>query len=150
MTTLEAQPTRRRGGERRAGELVWDGDRWRRWDGKKLRAAAYSLQPELLRAPESPSTWRTLNRERLEHGLALAVEQEVLDNGATVVHEGVTGPVLAYRRPVRHFLHAVMTVLTAGLWAFFWLLSVLDRTEDRVQLRIDECGHVWATRGGTA
>lgn len=129
---------------------MWDGDRWRRWDGKKLRTAAYSLQPELLRAPASPSTWPELNRERLEHGLALAVEQEVLENGATLVHHGPTGPVLSYRRAVNHVLHAVATVLTFGLWAFFWLLSALDRRELRVQLRIDESGHVWATRGGSA
>lgn len=148
---LEAQSTgKTRAAERRTGDLVWDGDRWRRWDGKRLRAAAYSLHPELLRSPASPGTWRRLNREQLEHGLALAVEQEVLANGATVVHEGPTGPVVAYRRPVNHLLHGIATILTLGIWAFFWLLSVLDRSERRVLLRIDESGHVWATRGGVA
>ncbi|MBB3044393.1 hypothetical protein [Nocardioides soli] len=150
MTTLEAQPTRKARADRRDGDLVWDGDRWRRWDGKKLRAAAYSLQPNLLRSPDSPSTWRSLDREQLEHGLALAVEQEILHNGATLVHHGPTGPVLAYRRPVNHLLHAIATVVTFGIWAFVWLLAVLDRREDRILLRIDEGGHVWATRGGTA
>lgn len=151
MTILGGQTTGdQRVAQRRAGDLVWDGDRWRRWDGKKLRSAAYSLHPDLLRAPASPSTWRTLSREQLEHGLALAVEQEVLTNGATLVHEGPTGPVLAYRRPVRHILHAVATILTLGLSAIVWLMSALDRKEDRVLLRIDESGHVWATRGGVA
>jgi|SRR6478609_1528133 len=135
---------------RSTGDLVWDGDQWRRWDGAKLRAAAYSLQPELLRSAESPSTWPTLDRERLRRGLAMAAEQEVLDNGAALVHQGPTGQVLAYRRPVSHLFHAIGTVVTFGLWAFVWLLCVLDRTEDRVLLRIDQTGHVWATRGGRA
>lgn len=80
----------------------------------------------------------------------MAVEQEILGNGATLVHHGPTGPVLSYPRSVNHFLHAVATVLTMGLWAFFWLICVLDRKEVRVQVRIDEAGHVWATRGGIA
>ena len=50
---------------------------------------------------------------------------------------------LVYRRRVSHFVHAVLTVLTAGLWAPFWLASVLSRREDRVRLEVDR----WAMCG---
>lgn len=91
MTMLDT-PRSAAAQERRVGDLAWNGERWRRWDGKKWRVAAYSLQPGLQRAPAQPSTWPTVARERLDRGLALAVEE-------------------------------------------------------RVQLSIDEWGHVWAQRG---
>ncbi|MFC7497292.1 MULTISPECIES: hypothetical protein [unclassified Nocardioides] len=147
MTILQARPSGRgKAADRAVGDLGWNGERWRRWDGKRWIAATYSLQPALLHGAAQPSTWPTLPAERLERGLALAVERQVVDQGGTVVLEGPHGPVLGYRSRVNHFLHALLTVVTMGIWAFFWLLSVLDRGQDRLQIQIDEWGHVWAHR----
>jgi hypothetical protein len=76
--------------------------------------------------------------------LSLAVEDQVAANAATVIHDGPSGVVLAYRRPVSHVFHAVMTLLTGGLWAVVWLALALGRREDRVRLEADQWGNVWA------
>jgi hypothetical protein len=76
--------------------------------------------------------------------LSLAVEDQVSTQRATVVFDGPSGIVLAYRRRVSHFAHAVLTVLTAGLWAPLWLATVLGRREDRLRLEVDRWGNVWA------
>jgi hypothetical protein len=61
-----------------------------------------------------------------------------------VVLEGPTGVVLGYRRRVSHLFHALLTILTAGVWAVIWLATALGRREDRIQLEADRWGNVWA------
>ncbi len=34
--------------------------------------------------------------------------------------DGPTGAVLGHRRRVAHLFHAIMTVITGGLWAVVW------------------------------
>ena len=127
------------------GDMQWDGTVWRRWSGRRWATAAYSIDPERLRraAPlhEDP---QTVDEERRRRALALAVEDQVASNGATVVHDGPSGVVLSYRRSVSHGFHAALTLFTAGLWAVFWLATVLGRQDDRVRLEADKWGNVWA------
>jgi hypothetical protein len=75
--------------------------------------------------------------------LSLAVEDQVTTSGATLVLDGPHGVVLAYRRPVAHVFHALMTLITAGLWAVVWLAIALGRREDRVRLEVDAWGNIW-------
>lgn len=74
------------------------------------------------------------------------MEDQVTSNRATVVFDGPNGVVLAYRRSVSHLFHALMTIVTAGLWAVIWLALVLGSREDRVRLEADDWGNVWARR----
>jgi hypothetical protein len=150
VTLLDFSSSRSRAGSRDVGDLAWNGDRWRRWNGKKWKSALFSLQPDLLRAEASPSTWPELPAHRLDRVLALAVERHVMDHGGTVIHDGPHGPVLGYPKTVNHFVYAVLTVVTFGIGAFFWLLAVLERREERIQLHVDKWGHVWGQRGATA
>ena len=70
----------------------------------------------------------------------------------------------AYRRPVSHVIHALLTLLTGGLWAvvwgvvravvwgvvwgMVWVVTVLVRGEDRVRLEPDaRCRTPGATSG---
>lgn len=76
--------------------------------------------------------------------MSLVVEDQVTAKGATVILDGPGGVVLAYRRPVAHFFHAFMTVVTAGLWAVVWLAVTLGRREERVRFEVDPWGNVWA------
>ncbi|MEI5675037.1 MULTISPECIES: hypothetical protein [unclassified Nocardioides] len=138
--------TRTRPGRRVRGELRYDGDRWKRWTGKRWASAAYSLHPSRLLDPrplhvddEEPDA----TRDRV---LALAVEDQVLTNAATVVHEGPSGVTLSYRRRPAHVAHAIMTLLT-GVWALVWLACALSERQDRVLLEVDPWGHVWAVQG---
>ena len=76
--------------------------------------------------------------------MALGVEDQVTTNRATVVFDGPSGVVLAYRRPISHLFHAAMTLVTGGLWSVVWLALALGRREDRVRLEADRWGNVWA------
>jgi hypothetical protein len=125
------------------GDMRWDGDVWRRWSGRRWAVAAYSLDPRRLRSPTPLADDAPVRAGHRERALALAVEKEVSDNGASVVLDGPRGVVLGYRRSVAHVFHAIMTLLTGGLWAVVWLASALGRREDRVRLEVDAWGNVW-------
>lgn len=40
--------------------------------------------------------------------------------------------------------HALMTLVTGGLWGVVWLAVALGRREDRVRFEVDHWGNVWA------
>jgi hypothetical protein len=147
-TDLSTAGDVRRG--RTVGDLRWHKQRWERWSGRRWARAAYSLQPDLLTRPDLPGTWPLLDRDRRDRGLALAVENQVSHNRAHVLYEGPHGVVLGYRTHVSHLLHALLTLLTAGLWVFVWLGVVAGRREQRIRLEIDRWGHVWAVPGRPA
>ncbi|WP_182526678.1 hypothetical protein [Nocardioides dongkuii] len=138
---------RTRKGRRVSGELQWDGTRWRRWTGRRWARAAYSLRPSRLEVAEPLHRDPEESVETRQRVLGLAVEDQVLTNGATVVHEGPSGVVLSYRRRPAHAAHAIMTLLTGGLWAVVWAACALGEARDRVLLEVDPWGHVWATQG---
>ncbi|GAA1143774.1 hypothetical protein [Nocardioides aquiterrae] len=129
------------------GAFAWDRTSWRRWSGRRWAKPVFSLQPELLVREAGPDTWPRLPQDRLDRldrGLALAVERQVGENAARVDHEGPHGVVLAYQRPVSHLLHALLTLLTGGLWGVVWIVVAVNRRYDRVRLEMDPYGHVWA------
>ncbi len=126
-----------------AGDLHWDGKRWRRWSGRRWNQAAYSLHPGRLLDPAPLHLTPPLDEDRRRRALALAVEDQVATNGASVVLDGPHGVVLAYRQSVSHGLHAVLTLLTGGLWAVVWLAIALGRRDNRVRFEVDDWGNVW-------
>lgn len=128
------------------GTFARDRTSWRRWSGHRWAKPVYSLQRELIIGEPGPETWPRLTRERLDRGLALAVERQVNENAAHVDHEGPHGVVLSYQRRVSHLLHAFLTLLSGGLWGIVWIVVALSRRHDRVRLEIDSWGHVWAVR----
>lgn len=125
------------------GDMTWDGVEWRRWSGRRWTRAAYSLHPGWLADPVRLQEREPVSRGRRQRALALAVEEEVATHAASVVLDGPSGVVLAYRRPVSHVLHAVLTLFTGGLWIVVWLVLALGRRDDRVRLEVDEWGNVW-------
>jgi hypothetical protein len=129
----------------RLGDMRWDGEVWRRWNGRRWIKAVYAFRPERLRNPARFAAEETVTQERRDKALALAVEDQVLQNGATVVHEGPTGVVLAYRQRPSTGGHVLLTLLTAGLWTPVLLVALNRRNEHRVRLEADSHGNVWAT-----
>jgi hypothetical protein len=126
------------------GDLRWDGRVWRRWSGRRWARAAYSLHPERLLRSTPFDEQPPVDMPARARALALAVEDQVASNAASVVFDGPSGTVLAFRRPVSHLLHALLTLLTAGLWGIVWVAMMLSRHEDRVRLEVDAWGNVWA------
>lgn len=128
------------------GDLRWDGTSWKRWSGRRWTRAAYSLHPDRLRDPAPLHREPPVGEDRRRQALARAVEDQVTFNAATVVLDGPSRAVLAWRRRVPHLFHAFATLITAGLWAVIWIADVLGRREDRVLLEVDDWGNVWAQR----
>jgi hypothetical protein len=126
------------------GDLRWDGSYWKRWSGRRWARAAYSLHPETLTDPAPFYERPPVPEDRRHRALALAVEDQVTTNAASVILDGPSGVVLGYRRPVSHVLHAVLTLLTGGVWGVVWLVIVFGKREDRIRLEADEWGNVWA------
>lgn len=126
------------------GDFHWDGKAWRRWSGRRWAQAAYSLNPDRLKKPARLDVAGPVGEDRRLRALSLAVEDQVVANGATVVLDGPHGVVLAYPRAVSHLFHALMTVITAGIWIVVWLAVALGRGDRRVRLEADNWGNVWA------
>lgn len=87
---------------------------------------------------------------RRKRALSMTIEDQVLTNAGTVVHDGPHGVVVGYRTKIHHGLHFVLTLLTGGLWAVVWLVDVLVKKQDRVLFEADPWGHVWARRVASA
>ncbi len=126
------------------GDMRWESGEWQRWVGRRWVRAAYSLHPDRLKQPVPFDRDEALDEASRQRALALAVEDQVALESATVVFEGPSGIVLAYARSVSHVLHGVVTLLTGGLWGFVWLGVLLGRREDRLRFEVDAWGNVWA------
>ena len=131
---------------KRAGDLRWDGEVWLRWTGRRWARALYSLRPDRLENPAPFADEDAAEPARRAKVLALAVEDQVVTSAATVVHVGPTGTVLGYRRRPSHAGHALMTLVTGGLWIPIWLIAASRPREDRVRLEADRWGNVWGRR----
>lgn len=43
---------------------------------------------------------------------------------------------------VNHILHLILTILTAGLWGIVWIILVLTRKKEKLEvINVDEYGH---------
>ena len=130
---------------KRDGDLRWDGQDWLRWTGRRWARALYSLRPDRLHHPARFADEDAVEPARSANALALAVEDQVVTRAATVVHVGPTGTVLGYRRRTSHAGHALMTLMTGGLWTPVWLIAANRPHEVRVRLEADRWGNVWGT-----
>ena len=129
----------------RAGDMRWDQVEWQRWNGARWVRAVYSLRPDRLRNPAHFADEDVVDEPRRQRALALAVEDQVVTNAATVVHEGPTGVVLGYVQRTSYSGHVMMSVLTVGLWLPILMAAMNRRREQRVSLQVDRYGNVWAT-----
>ena len=129
----------------REGDMRWDGKVWRRWSGRRWATAAYAMRPERLRVRDRLDLDPEVSHEKAARFLALAVEDQVATNGASIVLEGSKGVILGYGRRAPLAGHALLTVLTIGLWTPVLIAASLSRREDRVRLTVDAWGNVWAT-----
>lgn len=116
--------------------------------GKAWLQPPYSLHPDRLRQPE-PLTNDAPVTQALRDRLLDQVHEDQVFLGATVRLRRPDRLVLSRRRPVSHGTHAVLTLLTAGVWGLIWLIMAIARKEDVVAYEVDAWGHVWLREGGT-
>lgn len=128
------------------GELRWHERKrvWQRWSGRSWRRAEYSVDSASLRSPVPFERRTPLDPGRITSSFTQALAAEEL-RGATVVRQEPRFAILSYRRRVSHGAHAVMTILTGGLWGIVWIVAAIARRDDRARLDIDSWGHVWVS-----
>lgn len=129
----------------RVGDRQWNERRgeWQRWTGSNWKPAVYSRDPYALRRADAFEGAPISGDQRVTL-LKQAVAAEAL-NGASVVLRDRHNAVLGYQRPVNHFAHALLSLLTAGIWVPVWIVMAVSRKEDRVRLDVDGWGNVWAS-----
>ena len=80
------------------------------------------------------------DRERIA-----ALDEEVADwvrDGWRVESRSDFQAVLVTGRPVSHLLHAILAVLTLGLWLIGWLIVTVTGGEDRELVSVDPYGNI--------
>lgn len=63
--------------------------------------------------------------------------------GATVELRQQFAVVLLFKRRVNHVVHAILSILTFGLWLFVWLLLAATGRDTRMTLNVDGYGRVF-------
>ena len=129
------------------GQSKWNAKkgRWEKWSGKRWKVSPYSLDPERLLSSSPLEDDAPLSIARRTRLMKQVVSQEALA-GARVVQQEDEFAVFARKRPVSNVLHAILFVITAGVWGIVWILASLQRTEDRYRLDIDTWGNAWVTQ----
>lgn len=81
--------------------------------------------------------------EERKSRLALAVRQEVAGGGRVESQTDYTA-IVRHGKPVNHILHLILTLVTAGLWVFVWIILSIVTASGRkaVALTVDEYGQV--------
>jgi hypothetical protein len=133
-----------------AGSYIWNdkSNRWTRSDGAGARPASYSLDPAALSDPKPVDQRPPVDGARRERLLEKAIQEELLD-GASLLRGERFSAILTRRKPVRHGLHAVASLLTLGLWTTVWIIMAIARKDQRYRLEVDEWGNVWPVMGQT-
>lgn len=86
--------------------------------------------------------------------LSEAERQSVMDQalasyvaaGATVVYRDSRQAVISDQPHVNHVMHAILSLLTFGLWLLVWLLVAMTAKEKRHTITVDEFGRVGPQR----
>lgn len=81
--------------------------------------------------------------DELQLELAQAVALKMAAGWQRVESQGPLSVVLVKGKPVNHIFHLLMSVVTAGIWAFtVWPFLTFFRGEKRLVLSIDPFGYV--------
>lgn len=129
-----------------AGELRYDdSDRvWLSWTGRRWARASYAADPGALTSPSPFTETNEVSDARRKALLGKAVDAELM-RGATLMSRADYSAILSYRKQVSHLMHAVLSVLTLGLWTTVWLIVAITHGEDRIRFNVDRWGNVWPT-----
>ena len=115
---------------------------WLHFDGKRYRDAVLSADLNALRNPTPLTSHPVASPERRAKALEQAVETALM-SGSTPYQRTEHSVVLGERRPVWHWWHILLCILTAGFWLIPYVIVVLTRGETRYRLEVDRWGHVW-------
>ena len=89
--------------------------------------------------PELPVGEATPAQQK--RSLAGAVQREVF-RGYRIESQTDFNAVLIKGKRPNHVLHLILTIITAGLWAFVWIIVWAANRESRLMLSVDDYGNV--------
>jgi hypothetical protein len=70
------------------------------------------------------------------------ISEKLTDQNWSVVYKSDTKAVLLFKRKVNHVLHAVLSLITGGIWLIPWLLMILTNRGKSSTWEVDESGNV--------
>jgi hypothetical protein len=113
----------------------------------ELAAAAPAQEQTPADAPPAeptpePPTVNKWTAEQRKQALAQAVAGEVRSGWKVQSQSDYQGVMIQEGKNVNHILHLILTILTAGLWAIVWIILVLTRKKEKLEvINVDEYGH---------
>jgi hypothetical protein len=132
------------------GAFGMDFEQWRQagwspvathWTGKEL-VVTYLPTPAATQPAQAATQPIAAAVDQRRAVLAREVARAVA-NGARIQSQDPYQAVVVYGRPVNHVLHLLLSIFTAGLWIFVWLIVGLTGGEKRELITIDEHGQVY-------
>jgi hypothetical protein len=92
--------------------------------------------------PPEPPTVNKWTADQRKQALAQAVAGEVRSGWKVQSQSDFQGVMIQEGTKVNHILHLILTILTAGLWAIVWIILVLTRKKEKLEvINVDEYGH---------
>lgn len=90
------------------------------------------------------STMATSTKATPEERTA-ALERYIADatrHGWRVQSQGATSAQLVKGKPTNHVLHLILTLITLGLWAIVWILTVIFAGQKQRHVSVNEYGNI--------
>jgi hypothetical protein len=81
-----------------------------------------------------------MTTEQREQRLAAELQRRATDGWQVDTFADPFTVTLRRRAPVNHVMHAILSLLTLGLWLIVWLVVVMVPRTQRMSLRVDESG----------
>jgi hypothetical protein len=93
-------------------------------------------------AKPEPPTVNKWSPDQRKQALAQSVAGEVRSGWKVQSQSDYQAVMIQEGKRVNHILHLILTILTAGLWAIVWIILVLTRKREKLEvINVDEYGH---------
>ncbi len=125
----------------RSGAIAWTADSTRDWFYDNQENFGAPVQ----QANVPTATATVIDADYRSQLLAQAIQTQVA-SGARVESQGPFNAVVVRGKRVNHLLHLILSLLTAGLWLFVWLILAAAGGEKRSTINVDPYGNVLVQR----
>lgn len=113
----------------------------RYWDGSTWTDQTKATEASISTTKRSTDERKALLAQQLQSAAARGMRVESQSDFQAVMVEG---------QPVNHVLHAIITLVSCGLWGIVWIILALTGGEKRAMVVVDEFGNVQFQKLGKA
>jgi hypothetical protein len=113
----------------------------RYWDGSAWTDQTKAAEAGISTTKRSSDERKALLAQQLQSASARGLRIESQSDFQAVMVEG---------QPVNHVLHAIITIVSCGLWGIVWIILAITGGEKREMVVVDEFGNVQLQKLGKA